>query len=390
VDAAPDDAAALEAAASAALIEDAHPAASGKAVDRPNRSGFWLSAVGWIVAAGMVALAFVIWRNPPATPAAAFAQPTLRPTFTPRPTDQPPPDVALPALQQTTGADSLVRRTDPRTMIPTRSRTEVLVYTVSQGDAIFSIADVYNIEPETVLWANYELLNDNPDFLELGMDLNIPPIDGVYYLWQEGDTLESVAAEFEADIDEILQFTGNQFDLANPVIEPGEHVMLPGAHREFRQWLIPTIARGNAGVNSAALGPGACSGSYTGPVGSGAFIWPSNNHTISGNDYWSGHLAIDIAAVQGDSIFSSDAGVVVFSGWANGGYGYTVVVDHGNGYQTLYAHLSGVSRPCGAGVSAGSVIGSAGSTGNSTGTHLHFEVRLNGGFLSPWFVLPPP
>jgi murein DD-endopeptidase MepM/ murein hydrolase activator NlpD len=358
------------------------------------RGGFWLPAVGWIVAFGAVALAAVLWISPPAALAGRLpdtqATRTPRPTLTPAASEAPAAVVALPSIPGPPEPDAIPRLANPLTIIPSRPRTETVLYVVEQGDAIFSIADFFNIEPETVLWANYDLLNDNPDFLEIGMELNIPPVDGVYYQWQEGDTFERVADEFEAEIEDILNFSGNRFDLANPVVEPGEWVMLPDGHREFRQWLIPTINRGNAGVNSAALGPGACSGSYTGPVGSGAFIWPSSNHTLSGNDYWSGHLAIDIGAVGGDPVFSSDAGVVVFTGWANGGYGYTVVVDHGNGYQTLYAHLSGVSRPCGAGVGAGTVIGTAGSTGNSTGTHLHFEVRLNGGFINPWFVLPPP
>jgi len=82
--------------------------------------------------------------------------------------------------------------------------------------------------------------------------------------------------------------------------------------------------------------------------------------------------------------------VVVFSGGAFGGYGNMIMIDHGNGYQTLYGHLSSVSAGCGASVSQGQYIGSSGSTGNSTGPHLHFEVRYLGGFVNPWFVLPAP
>jgi murein DD-endopeptidase MepM/ murein hydrolase activator NlpD len=82
--------------------------------------------------------------------------------------------------------------------------------------------------------------------------------------------------------------------------------------------------------------------------------------------------------------------VVVFAGWATGGYGNMVMIDHGNGYQTLYAHLSQVSTQCGRSVAQGALIGYSGSTGNSTGPHLHFEVRYQGGFISPWFVLPGP
>jgi murein DD-endopeptidase MepM/ murein hydrolase activator NlpD len=138
------------------------------------------------------------------------------------------------------------------------------------------------------------------------------------------------------------------------------------------------------------LGLGACEGNYTGAYGSGAFAWPTASHTLSGNDFWSGHLGIDIAGSLGDGVFASDAGVIVFAGWANGGYGYMVMIDHGNGYQTLYAHLSVVNAACGQSVYSGTYIGAVGSTGNSTGAHLHFEVRYLGGFISPWYVLPPP
>jgi murein DD-endopeptidase MepM/ murein hydrolase activator NlpD len=101
-------------------------------------------------------------------------------------------------------------------------------------------------------------------------------------------------------------------------------------------------------------------------------------------------LGIDIAAGDGAGVFAADSGVVVFSGWATGGYGNMVMIDHGNGYQTLYAHLYKVAVACGQSVSQGQTIGYAGSTGNSTGAHLHFEVRYQGGFISPWYVLPAP
>ncbi len=107
-----------------------------------------------------------------------------------------------------------------------------------------------------------------------------------------------------------------------------------------------------------------------------------------GNDYWSGHLAIDLATGEGFSIMAADSGVVIFAGWANGGYGYTVMINHGNGYATLYAHMSSVSTYCNASVGKGQTLGSGGSTGNSTGPHLHFEVRYLGGFINPWGVLP--
>ena len=164
--------------------------------------------------------------------------------------------------------------------------------------------------------------------------------------------------------------------------------MIPGGQREFRSWFVPQIARGNAGVSKAVYGPGACEGSYEGLYGTGGFIWPTANHVLSGNDFWSGHLGIDIAAFVGDAVYASDSGVVVFAGWSTGGYGYMIMIDHGNGYQTVYAHLSSVQVGCGQSVYQGEYIGAAGSTGNSTGPHLHFEIRLWGQFVNPWYVLP--
>jgi murein DD-endopeptidase MepM/ murein hydrolase activator NlpD len=222
------------------------------------------------------------------------------------------------------------------------------------------------------------------------MELIIPPIDGIYYEWQVGDDVDKVASDFETEPELITNWIGNNLDLINPEFEPGMMVMIPDGKRELQQWIIPTIARGTAGVSSGIYGAGACSGPFEGIYGGGGFIWPTTGHTLSGNDYWSGHLAIDIGLSIGEPIFASDSGVIVFSGWSAGGYGNTVVVDHGTGYQTLYAHLSGVTVGCGQSVTQGQTIGLGGNTGNSTGAHLHFEVRFQGGFVNPWFVLPPP
>jgi LysM repeat protein len=271
------------------------------------------------------------------------------------------------------------------------SSFEVISYKVEHGDALFGIAKDHGIEPETLLWANEDVLGGNPDMLEPDMILQIPPVDGVYYQWKEGDTLAEVAQEYEADVDDILNWPANKIaDLTNPFIEPGTYVMIPGGVGEFRQWIIPVIASGSAGVSTSLYGGGACTGSYTGIGGTGAFVWPSPYHEITGNDYWDGHLGLDIRTGEGLPILAADSGVVVFAGWATGGYGNMIMIDHQNGYHTLYAHLSSVSVRCGQSVSRGSTIGWGGSTGNSTGPHLHFEVRYLGGFVNPWYVLPAP
>ncbi len=301
----------------------------------------------------------------------------------PTPTKAGSPPAAAAGIDQAADVQAIVRNVALKTDISAKANYKITDYTVTQGDALFSIAKQFNVKPETVLWANYDILQDSPDSLRVGQKLEVPPVDGVYYKMQEGDTLQSIADKFSATVDDILNWPGNNIDLTDPKVEPGSYVMVPGGHREFVQWIIPTVARGRSGT--ANLGGTACG---EGPVGSTAFIWPSGNHSVSGNEYWSGHLGIDIAAGLGAPVWAADAGVVTIAqgGW-NGGYGNVVMIDHGNGWITVYGHLSQINVvPC-QGVAQGQVIGLAGSTGNSTGPHLHFETRFNGGFVNPWSVV---
>lgn len=348
----------------------------------------WLYWGTWVVAIALAVFAIYLgWR---VTTAQAGVPDLPKSNPTPLPKQSNPTDLDLPELSEPDKQVSISREINIHTIFPTRPRQDPQEYTVETGDSVFAIAKSFSLEPESVLWANYTLLNDNPDQLSPGMVLMIPPIDGVLYEWEEGDTLQSVADRFEAKVEDIIGWTGNKFDLTNPVVDSSSFVMLPGGHREFKQWIVPTIPRGRAGVSSSLYGGGTCTGGYEGAYGSGAFIWPADNHTLSGNDYWSGHLAIDIAAGTGARVYAADSGVVVFAGPALGGYGNMIMIDHGNGYQTLYAHLSSVGVSCGQSVLQGQYIGSAGNSGFSTGPHLHFEVRYLGGFVNPWFVLPAP
>jgi len=335
-------------------------------------------------AVGFLAAIVTIWMNISVAQAADVEE-IQEAVYTEAPLDE---ELTLPVFDTSQSGVQLSRHVDPSTEISQRSRIEILRYTVQTGDAVFSIADKYGIEPETLLWGNYEVLNDDPHLLKPGQELNILPVDGIYYQWQEGDNFEAVANEFDVEPLAISEWPGNKLDPANPVVEPGTWLVVPGGSRAMRQWLVPVPSRPQSGVGGA-YGPGGCSGDYSGgAVGGSGFIWPTSNHYLSGNDYWSGHLAIDIAAGYGSAIWAADNGVIVFAGWSTVGYGNMVMIDHGNGYLTLYAHLDYVSVGCGQSVYQGQTIGGGGSTGNSTGPHLHFEVRFNGGFINPWYVLP--
>lgn len=350
----------------------------------PKKSFEWFAGASWGFAIIMVALVtymallrFGVIESPTQR---AQAETVDEPEVTVQ--------VALPVFTPENAISAVKRTVSLRTIVNEGSRDEPVYYTVEEGDSVFGIATAYGLQPETVLWSNYETLNDDPHTIAVGQTLTIPPVDGVLYKWQAGDTLEKVAQNFKVDSENILLYPGNHLDLVEPVIEPGTLIMIPGGQREFRTWVVPTIPRGAAGVNTSIYGPGACDTSAGGLYGTGTFVWPSNQHVLSGNDYWSGHLAIDIAAFTGDPVYAADSGVVVYAGAISGGYGNMVMIDHGNGYQTLYAHLSAILVRCGSSVVQGQTIGQAGSTGNSTGPHLHFEVRYFGGFVNPWYVLP--
>ena len=334
-------------------------------------------SITFILVVGMIGGALV-WRQSRSTPQALAPQPTAAP-------DENSPQVEMAALGAPEPVVSIERDIQIKTNIPAdKPRYKPVEYRVSRGDSVFAIAESYKLTPETVLWANYDVLQDDPHSLQPGQVLEIPPTDGIYYQWKENDTLESVAEEFKVSIDNIINYPGNDIDLADPKIESGSWVMLPDGKREFVKWLVPTIASGASGTSST--NQSACPG---GAVGSGGFVWPADDHSLSGNDYWSGHLGIDIAAGAGAPVYAADSGVVTMAqGGYNYGYGNVVQIDHGNGYSTVYAHLNAYFVGVCESVSAGQQIATAGNTGNSQGAHLHFEVRQNGGFINPWFVLP--
>lgn len=347
----------------------------------------WLPRISWGLVVVVLALlvAVIVWRPnlaPDAVLQPASAQGQAIETAAPV------VNVPLVELAPNEGVAAILRFANMHTDIPQRINLNVQDYVVTSGDSLFAIAKSFKINPDTILFSNYDTLTDNPDNLSIGQKLVIPPVDGVYYQWAAGDTLQGVAERFHVEASDILIWPGNHLDVTNPDnIQIGKWVMVPDGYRPFRSWVVPIVARGKSGVIKNILGAGGCDVSG-GAYGSGSFIWPAGNHRLSGNDFGASHLGIDIAAGMGATLYAADGGVVVYAGAIAGGYGNMVMIDHGNGYQTLYAHMSQINVRCGASVSQGTIIGYAGSTGNSTGAHLHFEVRYGGGFVNPWTVLP--
>ncbi len=354
--------------------------------------------IGAFGALGVVALlALGIWRNwekieadprETSTTAGAAEEGNSRagdPDF--RLIDLPP----FPEALDSRGAIS--RRPQIQTTILERPRIVIIKYQVQQGDTLFGIADRFGLKPETVLWGNFDLLQDNPHSLRPGQDLNILPVDGTYYEWNGLDGLNSVAAFFGVTAQDIIDWPGNglpqDLDLANPPIEPGTGLVIPGGRREFVSWRAPRITRANPAVARLA-GPGACGSVSDGPIGEGFFIWPTTAEYLSGTPFTSYHPGIDIAGSTGNAIYTSASGVVVYAGWSDYGYGLMVVIDHGDGWQTLYGHMNTVDVVCGQAVFQGNVIGGVGSTGNSTGSHLHFEMQHDAyGKVNPFDFVSP-
>jgi murein DD-endopeptidase MepM/ murein hydrolase activator NlpD len=272
------------------------------------------------------------------------------------------------AYQRDRSQTRITRRADPHTAIPSRPRLEIVTYRVQPGDTTESIAEQFGLDPTTIMWSNPEI-EKAPDLLKVGQELVILPLDGVYHTVEEGDTLDDIVETYEVPIQEIVNCPFNNLPLDGE-LRAGTRIVVPGGTKPYVPREVTT---------------------YGGPVpediaGTGLFRWPASGYISQG--YWYGHRAVDVANAIGAAILASDGGYVSFTGWTDVGYGYLVVLDHANGYRTYYAHLNDYFVVEGQAVEAGQVIGEMGSTGNSTGPHLHFEVRYNGYPTNPLVYLP--
>ena len=306
--------------------------------------------------------------------------------------------VQLPALAATT-LDGVSPQAISHTTIPSRPRIDVVKYSVQKGDSIFSIADKYGLNPTTILFGNYSSLKDSPDLLKPGQLLNILPVDGTYYQWQGSESLTKVAQVFSVDPQVVINYPGNHLDpdtigdLSHPNIAGGTWLIFPGGKREFTSWTAPAeLVRSNPSVH--VWGPGVCGGISYVQVGYGTFVYPTTEHWLSGTPFTPSirHFGVDFAGAQGNAVYATDAGTVVYSGWNDWGYGNLIIIDHGNGWQSLYAHLSQINVGCGQNVGQGDLIGLVGMTGGtSTGPHLHFELMNSVyGYVNPLDYMPPP
>jgi len=234
---------------------------------------------------------------------------------------------------------------------------QLLKHSVQRGESFWTIARQYGIDVDTLAAANEGV---DPTRLQPGQVLRVPNLKGALHTVAQGDTLWDIARLYQTDLQEIVRVNG----LDDPSrLRPGTVLLIPGAQALVAQRLLLVDSNGRLRR---------------------AFDWPVKGRISSrfGPRWGRMHEGLDIAVNVGTQVRAAADGVVRFAGW-NGGYGYLVVVDHGRGIETRYAHNSRILVKRGQRVSRGQVLALSGSTGNSTGPHVHFEIRQNGKPVDP-------
>jgi murein DD-endopeptidase MepM/ murein hydrolase activator NlpD len=239
-------------------------------------------------------------------------------------------------------------------------REEIIAYTVQSGDALWNIALQFGLDLDTLRWSNPDL-ERNPDLLSVGTELVILPVAGVYHTVESGETVSAIAERYGVAEADILNYPLNELTTPQS-LQVGQQLVVPHGRKELAR---PTPQ----------------------PSLDSPFAWPLVGRVTQ--DFSGAHRAIDIGAPYGSPVYAGRAGTVVRSGWARTGYGYTVIIDHGGGLLSLYSHMKGEWARVGDWVERGQLIGEVGSTGKSSGPHVHFEVRVDGERIDPMDYLPP-
>lgn len=264
-----------------------------------------------------------------------------------------PPSAVLGAL--TTATDQTA------TVISDKPRDQVVVYEVQQGDTLGIIAQKFGVTVDTIKWAN----DLKGEALSVGQQIKIPPVTGIVHKVKPGETVYSIAKYYKTDAQKIVNYPFNDYtDLDTFALAVGQTLVVPdGVMPEARPIIAPSVP------TSQIAG------------GSGQFLWPAGG-SITQYPVWY-HMALDIANSAAPGIAAAGSGKVVLVERQRYAYGWHIIIDNGGGLSTLYAHLSDIYVDVGQDITKGQLIGKMGSTGRSTGTHLHFEVRKNGIAVNP-------
>ena len=240
-------------------------------------------------------------------------------------------------------------------------RSETIEYIVESGDILGTIAEKFSLNISSLLWENNLSLYST---IRPGQKLKIPPVNGLNYKIKQGDTLEQIAKTYQSDINDIVDF--NKLTSIHDIVA-GKEIMIPGG---IKPSIYTPTKKSIASVFTAQPNAPAQD------VG-GKLLWPTNSRRITQYYKWR-HSGLDIGNPVGQPIYASEAGKVTTARWNSGGYGYYIIINHGGGLETLYAHSSKLYVKKGDTVSRGDIIAAIGSTGWSTGPHIHYEVRVNG------------
>ena len=288
-------------------------------------------------------------------------------------------------------SQSVLRQDGAFTIAGATARLSVVPYTVIRGDTLSGVASQYGLDICTLVWSNPR---NKVSPLRPGNVLDVMPVDGVLYKIEHPVTVQQVADETGVNVFDILDSPYNDLFGAQPETQlaEGMKIVVPGgSSSNCNIWAAPQVS-GSVAVAGSSGFSGAGGGSLWGcsySVQGGGF--PSLIPVAGNYSFFQGfsaaHTGVDLSAGSGTPVVASGGGTVAFAGWNEFGYGNAIVIDHGGSY-TLYGHLSAINVGCNQQINAGDVIGAVGSTGRSSGPHLHFEIR-DGGFnpMDPTFSL---
>lgn len=270
-----------------------------------------------------------------------------------------------------------------KTEVSKKAADEPREHTVQTGETISTIAAKYGISSNTILWENS--LSET-SYIQPGDTLTILAVSGVSHTIKSGDTVLALADTYDVEAEEIVR-ENNLKDSSDITI--GDTLIIPGGTKQITPApATSTPSSRLATVTNSISAPATTATPSTPTVAdapastSGSFQWPTNTTRIS-QYYGYYHTGLDIDGDFGDPVWAAQSGTVVFAGY-NGGYGLSVVVDHGGGVQTRYAHMQKIYVQNGQSVSRGQTLGEEGSTGRSTGAHIHYEIMVNGRFVNPF------
>lgn len=250
------------------------------------------------------------------------------------------------------------------TTVPeSRQRTQYLAYKIESGDSLYNIGSRFKVSVDALKYVN-NLYDES--VLKVGQDIVIPPASGLIHKVQAGDTLASIAKKYSVPTQAIADFNyllePNKLALGTELVIPDAKIPQPVV---VDLPIIPSTIAQN--IKDANASKGWC-------------MWPTNASTLTQYFSWY-HNGLDIATPWGRAmppIYACAAGVVTRAGWDPFGLGLHIVVNHGNGYETVYGHMSRLDASYGDKVKKGEVIGVMGSTGRSTGPHVHFMIKYRG------------